>query len=53
MLHGLGFAMPCTKGVQDGAHMGSGILARGELQFLVKLMLMILKDVPKGKIQFI
>ena len=29
MLHGLGFAMPCTKGVQDGAHMGSGILARG------------------------
>ena len=29
MLHGLGFAMPCTKGVKDGAHMGSGILARG------------------------
>jgi len=23
------FSMPCTKGVKNGAHMGSGILARG------------------------
>jgi hypothetical protein len=29
MLHGLGFAMPCTKGVKNGAHMPSGILAQG------------------------
>tara|TARA_Y200000002_G_scaffold341810_1_gene313263 strand:+ start:218 stop:1141 length:924 start_codon:yes stop_codon:yes gene_type:complete len=26
LLHGLGFAMPCTKGVRNGAHLGSGIL---------------------------
>ena len=26
LLHGLGFAMPCTKGVQNGAHLSSGIL---------------------------
>ena len=27
LLHGLGFAMPCTKGVRDGAHLGTGILS--------------------------
>jgi len=26
LLHGLGFAMPCSKGQQRGAHLGSGIL---------------------------
>ena len=26
LLHGLGFAMPCTKGVTRGAHLNSGIL---------------------------
>ena len=27
LLHGNGFAMPCTKGVKDGAHLSSGILS--------------------------
>ena len=29
MLHGLGFAMPCTKGVKDGAHISSGMFGTG------------------------
>ncbi len=28
LLHGNGFAMPCTKGVRDGAHLGTGILSQ-------------------------
>ena len=24
LLHGNGFAMPCTKGIRDGAHLGVG-----------------------------
>jgi len=27
LLHGNGFAMPCTKGVKDGAHLSTGILS--------------------------
>ena len=28
LLHGNGFAMPCTKGVKNGAHLGTGILSQ-------------------------
>ena len=28
LLHGLGFAMPCTKGVKNGAHLSTGILSQ-------------------------
>ena len=28
LLHGNGFAMPCTKGVRNGAHLGTGILSQ-------------------------